>query len=142
MLTKIDYLSYENPLVSNCFFETLVRYSFYFQNSEEFFGFLVQKLFVGIRSKQKSINSQASYQLLRLCEQMQFKTAFVAHVDMIVANCIDSIQQAELNHDIGLGHEETAYLYTVLGVFACNLNYVEEAKRYQILEWAMTRLLK
>lgn len=32
-------------------------------------------------------------------------------------------------------------MYTVLGIFASNTNYVVEDKRYQILEWAITRLL-
>lgn len=30
MITKIDFLVYDNHLVTNCYFETLVRYSFYF----------------------------------------------------------------------------------------------------------------
>ena len=59
MLPKIDFLSYNNHLVTNCYFETLVRYSFYFQNSEEFFVFLINQVFSdkAIKSKQKCINS-------------------------------------------------------------------------------------
>jgi hypothetical protein len=51
------------------------------------------------------------------------------------------IEISEKSPEIYLGHEETDYLYTVLGIFASNSNYVVEEKRYQILEWAISRLL-
>jgi hypothetical protein len=57
----------------------------------------------------------------------------VKHVDDIVARSIEVIEASELNHDEGLGHEETNYIYSVLGIFACNVSYIEEQKRFQIL---------
>jgi hypothetical protein len=63
MLPKIDFLVYDSHLVTNCYFETLVRYSFYFANDEEFFGFMVAKMFTekAILSRKKSISSQIVY---------------------------------------------------------------------------------
>ena len=51
------------------------------------------------------------------------------------------IELSEKAPNTYLGHEETDYLYAVLGLFASNTNYVVEEKRYQILEWAIMRLL-
>jgi len=67
---------------------------------------------------------------VRLCELMQFKPALVKHVDDIVAKSIEVIEASELNHEEGLGHEETNYIYSVLGLFACNANYIDEQKRF------------
>jgi hypothetical protein len=61
---------------------------------------------------------------------MQFKPALVKHVDDIVAKSIEVIEASELNHEEGLGHEETNYIYSVLGLFACNANYIDEQKRF------------
>ena len=57
---------------------------------------------------------------------MQFKPAFVKHVDLIVTRSIEVIEASELNHDEALGHEETNYIYSVLGIFACNSSYIDE----------------
>ena len=132
MITKIDFLTYDNHLITNCYFETLVRYSFYFSNSEEFFGFAISKFFSqqAIKSRLQSINSHAAYQFVRLCELMQFKPALVKHVDDIVAKSIEVIEASELNHEEGLGHEETNYIYSVLGLFACNVSYIDEQNRF------------
>jgi hypothetical protein len=61
---------------------------------------------------------------------MQFKPALVKHVDDIVARSIEVIEASELNHEEGLGHEETNYIYSVLGLFACNASYIDEQKRF------------
>lgn len=63
MLTKIDFLAYDNHLTTNCYFETLVRYSFYFANQEDFYEYITNQVFSpkAIKSKKKSINSQATY---------------------------------------------------------------------------------
>ena len=57
---------------------------------------------------------------------MQFKPALVKHVDLIVTRSIEVIEASELNHDEALGHEETNYIYSVLGIFACNSSYIDE----------------
>lgn len=73
---------------------------------------------------------------------MQFKPAFIAHTDLVCGHAIDVITAAEQSGFEPLGQEETGYLYNILGIFACNNHYVQEEKRYQILEWAIGRLLQ
>lgn len=90
MLPKIDLLAYDTHLITNVYFETLVRYSFYFAADPEFFGFMVARAFSpqAILSRQKAISSHVSYQFLRLVEIMQAKSALVQHCDDICQRCI------------------------------------------------------
>ena len=137
MLTKIDFLAYDCHLITNCYLETLVRYSFYYSNNEDFFGFLIEKFFSEqtILSKQKSVTSHAAYQLCRLCELMQFKPAFIKHVDTLVAKSVEVItaqEEGKISEEV-FGHDEVNYLYNVLGLQACNSSYIDQGKRFKIL---------
>lgn len=141
MLTKIDFLAYDCHLITNCYLETLVRYSFYFNNNEEFFRFLIDNFFSGqaILGKQKSVTSHAAYQLCRLCELMQFKPAFIKHVDTLVAKSIEVIiayESSKISEEV-FGHDEVNYLYNILGLQACNSSYIDQGKRLKILQWAI-----
>lgn len=51
---------------------------------------------------------------------MQFKPALIKLVDDIVKRVIEVIEVAEAQPEAFLGHDEVGYLYSVLGIFACN----------------------
>ena len=72
LLSK-DFLSYDNHLTTNLFFDTVVRYADYFKDNVQYLTTAVQWFFSerGIRHPSRAIASHAVNLFLRLMEKFR-----------------------------------------------------------------------
>ena len=103
-IAMIDYLAYNNHLTTNCYLETLVRYSNYYMLEETFLKFVIGKFFSqqAIYSQDKVVSCPSVYQLLRLVERTQCFKIFLTIVDLLLeksTELIQSIEEGKISED-------------------------------------------